>query len=89
MLKAGVKPKLKTKSLAAIRRQLKLPGLVSFKLNGMRLDDKSLRVAADAIANLDVAHDNSETVVNIRLVPPKPAPPLPPGSIRIQGVAGM
>jgi hypothetical protein len=87
-LKPGVKLHFKTKSLAAIRRQLKLSGLVSFKLNGM-LDDESLRIAKDAIASLDVLHDDIETIVNIRLVPPKPAPPLPPGSIRSRGVAGM
>jgi hypothetical protein len=85
-LKPGVKLKLKTKSLAAIRHQLKLSGLVSFKLNGMRLEDESLRIANDAIAGFDV----SETVVNIRLAPPKPTPPhkYPPGTILIRGVAG-
>jgi hypothetical protein len=85
-LKPGVKLKLKTKSLVAIRRQLKLSGLVSFKLNGMRLEDESLRIANDAIAGFDV----SETVVNIRLAPPKPTPPhkYPPGTILIRGVAG-
>jgi hypothetical protein len=91
-LKPGVKLKLKTKSLVAIRRQLKLSGLVSFKLNGMRLEDESLRIAKDAIAGLDVSPSDIETIVNIRLVPPKPAPllpPGPPGSIRIRGVAGM
>lgn len=86
-LKPGVKLRLKTKSLAAIRRQLKLSGLVSFKLNGMRLEDESLRIADDSIEGFDV----SETVVNIRLAPPKPAPPhtYPPGTILIRGVAGM
>jgi hypothetical protein len=86
-LKPGVKLHFKTKSLAAIRRQLKLSGLVSFKLNGMRLEDESLRIADDAIAGFDV----SETVVNIRLAPPKPTPPhtYPPGTILIRGVAGM
>jgi hypothetical protein len=91
-LKPGVKLHFKTKSLAAIRRQLRLSGLVSFKLNGMRLEDESLRIAKDAIAGLDVSPSDIETIVNIRLVPPKPAPllpPGPPGSIRIRGVAGM
>jgi hypothetical protein len=86
-LKPGVKLHFKTKSLAAIRRQLRLSGLISFKLNGMRLEDESLRIAKDAIAGFDV----SETVVNIRLAPPKPTPPhtYPPGTILIRGVAGM
>ena len=86
-LKAGVKPKFKTKSLAAIRRQAKASGLVSFQLNGLPLEDTSLRVATAAIAELDVLRSDSETIINIRFAPPKPAPPLPPGSIRIRGMA--
>lgn len=86
-LKAGIKPKFKTKSLAAIRRQAKASGLVSFQLNGLPLEDTSLRVVTAAIAGLEVLHSDSETVINIRFAPPKPAPPLPPGSIRIRGVA--
>ena len=86
-LKTGVKPKFKTKSLAAIRRQAKASGLVSFQLNGLRLEDTSLRVATAAMVGLEVLRSDSETLINIRLAPPKPAPPLPPGSIRIRGVA--
>ena len=87
-LKPGVKLKLKTKSLAAIRRQAKATGLVSFKLNGMRLDDNSLRVNTTAIAGLDVQRDESGTVINIRLAPYKPLPRHdPPGTIYIRGVA--
>ena len=87
-LKPGVKLKLKTKSLAAIRRQAKATGLVSFKLNGLRLEDTSLRIAKAAIAGLDVLRDESGTVINIRLAPFKPFPRHdPPGTIYIRGVA--
>jgi hypothetical protein len=87
-LKSGVKLKLKTKSLAAIRRQAKATGLVSFKLNGMSLEDNSLCIAKAAIAGLDVLRDESGTVINIRLAPYKPLPRHdPPGTIYIRGVA--
>jgi hypothetical protein len=89
MVKPEVKLKLKTKSLYALRRQVKAAGLVSFKLNGMRLEDNSLRIATAAIARLDVVRDDHETVINIRLAPRKPSPPRhdPPGTIYIRGVA--
>lgn len=89
-LKPGVKLRVKTKSLAAIRRQAKVSGLVSFELNGWHIEDKSLRVAADAIAGLEVVRSaKAETVVRIRLVAPKPVPPRhdPPGTIYIRGTA--
>ena len=85
-LKPGVKLRVKTKSLNAIRRQTKASGTVSFQVNGLRIEDPSLRVAA-AIAGLDVVRTDSETIINIRLAPPKPTPPAPPGTIRIRGVA--
>lgn len=87
-LKLGAKLKLKTESLAAIRRQLKLTGAVNFQLGGLPMEDTSLRIATADIAGFEVSRSDSETVVNIRLLPPTPAPPLPPGSIRIRGVAG-
>lgn len=86
-LKAGVKPKFKTKSLPSISRRLALTGPVSFELNGLRLEDNTLRVAVDGIAGLDVRRNEAETVVNIRLLPPKPIVH-PPGTILIRGVAG-
>ncbi len=87
-LKPGVRLKLKSKSLAAIRRQAKVSGPVSFQLNGLRLEDSSLRIGA-AIAGLDVSHSDGTTVINIRLAPPLPSPPRhdPPGTIYIRGVA--
>lgn len=87
-LKPGVKLKLKSRSLAAIRRQAEVAGPVSFQLNGLRLEDPSLRIGA-AIAGLDVLRSDGETVINIRLAPPKPSPPRhdPPGTIYIRGVA--
>lgn len=87
-LKAGVKLKLKTKSLATIRRQAKVSGRVNFKLNGMHLENSSLRIAAKAIAGVDVLPDEGETVIDIRLVPYQSAPRHdPPGTIYIRGVA--
>ena len=85
-LKPGVKLRVKTKSLNAIRRQTKASSPVSFQVNGLRIEDPSLRVAA-AIAGLDVVRTDSETIINIHLAPPKPTPPAPPGTIRIRGVA--
>jgi hypothetical protein len=91
-LKAGVKPKYTTESLSYISRRLKLTGVVSFQLNGLRIEDEKLCVATESIAGLDIVRDDFETVVNIRLLPPKPTPPTndPPGTIRvrIRGVAG-
>jgi hypothetical protein len=89
-LKHSTKLKLKAKSLAAIRRQVKASGVVRFQLDGLRIEDPSLRVAA-AIAGLDVVRNDSETVINIRLAPPKPSPPRhdPPGTIYIRGVASQ
>jgi hypothetical protein len=91
-LKAGVKPKYTTESLSHISRRLKLTGVVSFQLNGLRIEDEKLCVATESIAGLDIVRDDFETVVNIRLLPPKPTPPTndPPGTIRvrIRGVAG-
>jgi hypothetical protein len=85
-LKPGVKLRVKTKSLGAIRRQTKASGTVSFRVNGLRVEDPSLRVAA-AIAGLDVVRTDSETIINIRLAPPRPTPSAPPGTIHIRGVA--
>ncbi|MGI4744321.1 MAG: hypothetical protein ACRYG7_54925 [Janthinobacterium lividum] len=85
-LKAGVKPKFKTESLSSISRRLALTGPVSFELNGLRLEDTTLRVAVDGIAGLDVRRSEAETVVNIRFAPPKPLVH-PPGTILIRGTA--
>lgn len=88
-LKPKTKSKLKTKSLAAIRRQAKVSGRVSFKLNGLPLEDATLRIAKVSVAGLDVQRDASETVINIRLASPKPSPPRhdPSGTIYIRGMA--
>jgi hypothetical protein len=84
------KVRLKAKSLAAIKRELGLHGLIRFELNGAPIQDESLRIFTDAIASFDVtpaAPGTSEkTVVNIRLVPYQPKV-YPPGSIRIRGLA--
>jgi hypothetical protein len=86
-LKPHVKPKLKSKSLAALGRQLKLRGPVTYQLEGLPIDDQTLRVATADIAQLDTQQTAAGTVVNIHLAVPPPVTH-PPGTILIRGVAG-
>jgi hypothetical protein len=90
-LPASFKPK--TKSLAAIKRQLKLKGPARFELDELPLQDMTLRVATIDIAGLDVtppAAAGGSTVVNIRLVRLKPKPhAYPPGTIFIRGISSL
>ncbi|MCC3159873.1 hypothetical protein LJ737_21710 [Hymenobacter sp. 15J16-1T3B] len=80
-----------SKSQAQLRRWLKLSGPVRFQVDGQLLEDDSLRVATAAIATLEIrrgATAADETIVNIRLVR-LPPPPVPPGQIRIRGLAHL
>jgi hypothetical protein len=91
-LKAKPRLKVKSKSLAAIKRRLRLRGPVQFELNGAPIQDESLQIVTEAVAEFDVTHTTSDTaaktVVNIRLVPYKPATHnYPPGTIMIRGLA--
>jgi len=86
-LKPHVKAKFKTESLAAIGRGLKLRGKVSYQLEGLPLEDLSLRVATADIARLDTQPTDNGTVVNIHLVVPPPVVH-PPGTILIRGTSG-
>lgn len=99
-LKAKPKLKLKARSLAAIKRGLRLHGPVRFEFNGASIQDESLQIVADAIAGLEVTRaapgTADKTVVNIRSIPSKPAGPqaaplqpktYPPGTIIIRGLA--
>jgi hypothetical protein len=91
-LKAKPKLKLKAKSLAAIRRSLKLRGPVRFEFNGAPIQDESLQIVTSTIAGLEVTQATpgtaAKTVVNIRSVPYKPVPHhYPPGTIMIRGLA--
>jgi hypothetical protein len=86
-LKPHAKPKFKTKSLATIGRGLKLRGAVSYQLEGLPLEDLTLRVATADIASLDTQQTASGTVVNIRLARSKPTVH-PPGTIMIRGASG-
>jgi hypothetical protein len=86
-LKPHTKPKFKTKSLAAIGRELKLRGVVAYQLEGLPIDDLSLRVATADIARFDTQSTDNGTVVNIHLVVPPPAVH-PPGTIMIRGASG-
>ncbi|GAB3638366.1 hypothetical protein GCM10027422_39560 [Hymenobacter arcticus] len=87
-LKPRAKPKLKTESLAAIGRKLKLRGPVSYQLEGLPLDDLALRVVTADIAGLDTQPGTSGTLVNIHLVVPPPAVH-PPGTIMLRGASGL
>jgi hypothetical protein len=86
-LKPHVKPTIKTESLAAIGRGLKLRGPVSYQLDGQPLEDLSLRIATADIVGLDAQPTASGTVVNIRLTLPPPAVH-PPGTIMLRGASG-
>jgi hypothetical protein len=86
-LKPHTKPELKTKSLAAIGRELRLRGVVTYQLEGSPIDDLSLRVATADIASLDTQPTDNGTVVNIHLVVPPPVVH-PPGTILIRGTSG-
>ena len=87
-LKPHRKPKFKAESLAAIGRGLKLRGPVSYQLDGLPLEDLTLRVATADIARLDAQPTASGTVVNIHLAVPPPAVH-PPGTIIIRGTTGL
>jgi hypothetical protein len=86
-LKPRTKPKLKTKSLAAIGRELKLRGDVTYQLDGLPIEDLTLRVATADIARLDTQSTASGTVVNIHLAVPPPVVH-PPGTILLRGASG-
>lgn len=83
-LKPCVTSKLKTKSLAAIRRGLQVRGPVCYQLEGLPLEDLTLRVVTADIAGLDTQSTASGTVVNIHLAVPPPVVH-PPGTILIRG----
>lgn len=90
------RPRLEAKTLASIRRWLKLTGPVRFELDGLPLEDTSLRIATAGIAGLDVRRATVATpgtVVDIRLVRTGPTPPPPgpavPGRIFIRGTAKL
>ena len=86
-LKPHTKPKFKTKSLAAIGRELKLRGIIAYQLEGLPIEDLNLRVAAADIAQLDTQQTATGTVVNIHLAVPPPVVH-PPGTILIRGASG-
>ncbi|NML67744.1 hypothetical protein HHL22_21290 [Hymenobacter sp. RP-2-7] len=89
-LKPGVK--IRSVSLARLKRRQHLTGPVRFELDGRPLADTSLRIATAAIQELVMgAADNSGAgkVLNIKLVPWNSEPSKhQPGTILIRGVAG-
>ncbi|RAK70536.1 hypothetical protein [Hymenobacter edaphi] len=77
-----------SKSLPQLRRELKLARPVRFELDGLPLEDPTLRVATAAIAGLEVKQPATVAdapVINIRLVH-RPSRPAKPG-IYIRGTA--
>jgi hypothetical protein len=86
-LKPHVKPALKTESLAEIGKSLKLRGLVIYQLEGLPLEDLTLRVVIADIARLNTQPTDTGTVVNIHLAVPPPVVH-PPGTILIRGASG-
>ena len=83
----------KSRSLAAIRRRLKVRGSVRFELDELPLEDATLRIATVDIAGLDVTPPlaaGGSTVINIRLLRLKPRPSTyPPGTIFVRGTAAL
>ncbi|MVN77462.1 hypothetical protein GO988_14090 [Hymenobacter sp. HMF4947] len=87
-IRLKTKAKFKSKTLAALKRQLGVGGAVRFELDGVPLEDTSLRIAAGAIDRVDLvrpaAGEAGITLLNIQVVR-LPPPPHPPGTIRIRG----
>jgi hypothetical protein len=86
-LKPDVKALPKSQSLVEIGKSMKLRGPITYQLEGLPLEDLTLRVATADIAQLDTQPTASGTVVNIRLVVPPPVVH-PPGTILIRGASG-
>jgi len=56
----------------------------------MLVKDPSLRIAVDAIGQINVTPPDSvggATTLAISIRPPKPSPPHPPGTILLRGMA--
>ena len=87
-LKPHVWLRIKTKSLAAIKRELKISGPVAYQLENLLLEDLTLRIATADIARLDTQQTPSGTVINIHLARAKSAA-YPPGTIIIRGVSSL
>lgn len=86
------KIKFKSRTLAAIGKDLGLSGPMRYTINAMPVADASLRIALDAIGEIKITRATPEApaatvAISIRL--PKPGPPRqdPPGTIYIRGVA--
>ncbi|OGX90945.1 hypothetical protein BEN49_21515 [Hymenobacter coccineus] len=83
--------KLQTQTPLSITRGLKLASQVKYKVNGLLLEDTSLRIVTSDIAGLDVTRatpESTDTFVNIRLIQSEPNPSRnPPNTIQIRGTA--
>jgi hypothetical protein len=86
-LKPDVKALPKSQSLVEIGKSMKLRGPIIYQLEGLPIDDQTLRVATADIARLDTQPTASGTVVNIHLAVPPPVVH-PPGTILLRGASG-
>jgi hypothetical protein len=86
-LKPDVKALPKSQSLVEIGKSMKLRGPITYQLEGLPLEDLTLRVATADIARLDTQQTDAGTVVNIHLAVPPPVVH-PPGTILIRGASG-
>ncbi|UOQ70438.1 hypothetical protein [Hymenobacter cellulosilyticus] len=85
---------MESKTLAEIGEELKLPGSVSYAVEGLPVNDASLRIATAAIGEIQVTPATAATpvaLVNIRIarlvrVAPRP---IPAGPIRVRGAAAL
>lgn len=87
-LKPHTRTLFKTESLKDIRKRLGLKGPVTYQLEGLPIDDPTLRVVTADIARFDAQPVAGSTVVNIHLAVPPPAVH-PPGTIMLRGTTGL
>jgi hypothetical protein len=88
-LKKGIKPPIKSRTLAQIGKHLDLAGPMSYAVNTQPITDPNLRIANDAIAEIKITRTvaSSNVLVDIRIDTGSYDPPAPPGTVRIRGTA--
>ncbi|WP_169515119.1 hypothetical protein [Hymenobacter norwichensis] len=85
------KIKVKSRTLAAIGKDLGVSGPVRYTINAMPVADANLRIALDAIGEINLMRttESAVTTVAINVRPAKPGALRqdPPGTIYIRGLA--